>query len=89
LAKFGLQLHAEKTRLVEFGNHGERVRKQHGEGKLETFYIPRLHALLREAEEQWHIHRLAQNGREADGGETACYKSRTRPPEARPVSARG
>src|SRR5215469_6874165 len=31
----------------------------------------------------------AQNGQEADGGETACYKSRTRPPEAPPVSASG
>ena len=33
LAKFGLELHAEKTRLMEFGKHAERVRKQRGEGK--------------------------------------------------------
>ena len=37
LAKFGLQLHAEKTRLIEFGKHGERIRKQRGQGKPETF----------------------------------------------------
>jgi hypothetical protein len=37
LAKFGLELHAEKTRLIEFGKHAERVRKQRGEGKPETF----------------------------------------------------
>jgi group II intron reverse transcriptase/maturase len=37
LAKFGLELHAEKTRLIEFGEHAERVRKQRGEGKPETF----------------------------------------------------
>jgi len=37
LAKFGLELHAEKTRLIEFGKHAERVRKQRGEGKPKTF----------------------------------------------------
>ena len=37
LAKFGLELHADKTRLIEFGKHSERVRKQRGEGKPETF----------------------------------------------------
>jgi len=37
LAKFGLELHSEKTRLIEFGKHAERVRKQRGEGKPETF----------------------------------------------------
>jgi hypothetical protein len=36
-AKFGLELHAEKTRLIEFGKYAERVRKQRGEGKPETF----------------------------------------------------
>jgi RNA-directed DNA polymerase len=37
LAKFGLELHAEKTRLIEFGQHAERSRKRRGEGKPETF----------------------------------------------------
>ena len=37
LAKFGLELHAEKTRLIEFGQHSGRVRKRRGEGKPETF----------------------------------------------------
>jgi RNA-directed DNA polymerase len=37
LAKFGLELHSEKTRLIEFGKHAERARKQRGEGKPETF----------------------------------------------------
>ena len=35
LAKFGLELHAEKTRLIEFGQYAERNRKQRGEGKPE------------------------------------------------------
>lgn len=37
LAKFGLQLNAEKTRLIEFGRRAQRDRKRRGEGKPETF----------------------------------------------------
>src|ERR1700686_4750567 len=32
LAKFGLELQPEKTRLIEFGRFAIRNRKQHGEG---------------------------------------------------------
>ena len=37
LAKFALELHPEKTRLIEFGPHAARLRKARGEGKPETF----------------------------------------------------
>src|SRR5438477_3896472 len=37
VAKFGLELHADKTRLIEFGRNAARNRKQRGEGKPETF----------------------------------------------------
>jgi len=37
LAKFDLELHADKTRLIEFGCFAARDRKQRGEGKPETF----------------------------------------------------
>jgi RNA-directed DNA polymerase len=37
LAKFGLELHGEKTRLIEFGRHAEANRQHRGEGKPETF----------------------------------------------------
>jgi RNA-directed DNA polymerase len=37
LAKFGLELHADKTRLIEFGRFAARNRKQRGQGKPETF----------------------------------------------------
>ena len=37
LAKFGLELNAEKTRLIEFGRHAARNRKARGLGKPETF----------------------------------------------------
>jgi RNA-directed DNA polymerase len=37
LAKFGLELNAEKMRLIEFGRFAARDRKQPGEEKPETF----------------------------------------------------
>src|SRR5881396_1668511 len=37
LAKFGLELHPDKTRLIEFGRFAARDRKEWGERKPETF----------------------------------------------------
>ena len=37
LQKFGLELHPDKTRRIEFGRFAERNRKRRGEGKPETF----------------------------------------------------
>jgi RNA-directed DNA polymerase len=37
LAKFGLELHPEKTRLIEFGRYALTNRKSRGGGKPETF----------------------------------------------------
>jgi RNA-directed DNA polymerase len=37
LAKFGLELHPEKTRLIEFGRFATENRRNRGEGKPETF----------------------------------------------------
>jgi len=37
LGKFGLELHPEKTRLIEFGRYAAKRRKEHGERRPETF----------------------------------------------------
>jgi RNA-directed DNA polymerase len=37
LGKFGLELHTEKTRLIEFGRYAGERRKRRGEGCPETF----------------------------------------------------
>jgi RNA-directed DNA polymerase len=37
LAKFGLELHPDKTRLIEFGRHADRLRRARGLGRPETF----------------------------------------------------
>src|SRR3989338_5638846 len=36
-ARFGLTLHPDKTRLIEFGRHADRHRRGRGDGKPETF----------------------------------------------------
>ena len=37
LARFGLELHPDKTRLIEFGRYAVANRKERGAGKPETF----------------------------------------------------
>ena len=37
LARFGLALHPDTTRLIEFGRYAERTRRGRGDGKPETF----------------------------------------------------
>lgn len=37
MGKFGLSLHPDKTRLIEFGRFAAANRKQRGQGKPETF----------------------------------------------------
>ncbi len=37
LKEFGLELHPDKTRRIEFGRYAEQYRKMRGEGKPETF----------------------------------------------------
>jgi RNA-directed DNA polymerase len=39
MADYGLELHSEKTRLIEFGRFAEENRKRDGAGKPETFNI--------------------------------------------------
>lgn len=39
LAKFELELHPEKTRLIEFGRFASQDREKRGEGKPETFTL--------------------------------------------------
>jgi hypothetical protein len=36
-SKFGLELHPDKTRLIEFGRNAARDRAARGDGKPETF----------------------------------------------------
>ena len=48
LACFGLNLHPDKTRLIEFGRNAIANRRARSLGKPETFGLPRAKALLRD-----------------------------------------
>src|SRR3989442_13881906 len=71
LAKFGLELHADKTRMIEFGRFAARDRKQRGEGTRDL-HILGLHPLLWAAHQR-SFHRLADHGEEADGREAQSH----------------
>ena len=54
-AKFGLKLHAGKTRLIEFGRYAIERRERHGEGRPETFDFLGIHAQVRQDTQTWSV----------------------------------
>ena len=70
---FHLELHPDKTRLIEFGRYAARDRKRRGEGKPESFDF--LGFTLRQNPER-EIHRAAADHAEAHASETARDRSR-------------
>jgi RNA-directed DNA polymerase len=57
--KFGLELHPEKTRLIEFGRYAEERRAQRGDGPPETFdFLGFTHISGKTREGDFTIHRI-------------------------------
>lgn len=67
LAKFGLELHEGKTRLIEFGRYAIERRAERGEGKPETFdFLGFTHKCGKTRKQGWftiHRHSIAQRMR--------------------------
>lgn len=58
-ARFGLALHPEKTRLIEFGRYAEKQHNRRGEGRLETFdFLGFTHCCAKTRQGQFKILRL-------------------------------
>jgi group II intron reverse transcriptase/maturase len=56
-AKYGLTLHPEKTRLIEFGRFAEQTAKKQGKGKPETFdFLGFTHVCARSRRGKFTIH---------------------------------
>jgi RNA-directed DNA polymerase len=55
LGKFGLEMHPEKTRRIEFGRYAEQNRKRRGEGKPETFDFLGYRVLQKHAEREFSM----------------------------------
>ena len=76
MRKFNLELHPEKTRLLEFGpfaieQPAEAWRRETGDVQL-----PRLYAHLREEEEQWNVYGVAADDTQETADEAERGESR-------------
>ena len=64
LAKFGLRLHEDKTRLIEFGRFAATNRRRRGEGRPETFdFLGFTHYCGKTLDGRFMVHRKTQRGR--------------------------
>ena len=71
LAKFGLEVHPEKTRLIEFGRYAEGTGSSEGEGKPETFtFLGFTHYCGENS--KGYFHGVAADGGQADEGQAAA-----------------
>ena len=64
LAKFGLRLHEDKTRLIEFGRFAATNRQRRSEGRPETFdFLGFTHYCGKTLDGRFMVHRKTQRGR--------------------------
>ena len=75
-AKFGLELHPDKTRLIEFGRYAAGTGESAGRGQAGDVRLPGLHAHLWEDEERAVLVQ-AQDHLEADAGQACRGQRRT------------
>jgi RNA-directed DNA polymerase len=64
LAEFALELHADKTRLIEFGRFAAKRREARGLGKPETFtFLGFTHICARQRNERFTVRRITDSKR--------------------------
>ena len=69
--KFGLTLHPDKTRLIEFGRFAASSRKWRGQGKPETFdFLGFTHICGKTRKGAFMVHGTPQNDEEAPTRQT-------------------
>ena len=76
LGKFGLELHPDKTRRIEFGRFAERNRKQERRREARDVRFSGIHAYQREGPER-ELCGEAQNDQQADAGQAAGNQAAT------------
>ena len=86
--KFHLELHPDKTRLLEFGPFCGRTTPAWRTGQARDVQLPRLHAHLREEEERT-VHGAAADDAEQVAGEAEGGQNRASATLARPDSCGG
>jgi RNA-directed DNA polymerase len=83
LAKFGLELHPEKTRLIEFGRFAAERRKKRGARKPETFNFLGFTHILWDQPPDGQIHDPPEDDRQANGSQAQRNSSATAQAHAR------
>jgi hypothetical protein len=83
MQKFNLELHPEKTRLLEFGPYAIDQRQWRGEGKPETFNFLGFTHICVKKKEQWTVHGVAADDPQAVAGEAERGESRASATHAR------
>src|SRR6516225_2166791 len=85
LAKFALELHPDKTRLIEFGPHAARDAEGAGRGEAGDVHVPGIPA-HRPDDQAGTVLGAADHGQEEDDGQAEVGESRADapPPSARP-----
>lgn len=88
LAKFGLILNPQKTRLIEFGRHAERRRKNKGLGRPETFdFLGLMHCCGKTRQGKFKILRLTVKKRMR--ATLAAIRSKLKEKRHRPIDEVG
>ena len=77
LQKFGLELHPDKTRLIEFGRYAAERRKRRGEGKPETFNFLGFTHICGTNTQDGVLHGASQDDRQAHGSQAQRNSSAT------------
>jgi len=86
--KFNLELHPDKTRLLEFGPFAAEPAAL-WTGQTGNVQLPRLHAHLRDQEEQWDVYGASADDAQKVAGEAERGQSRASAALARPDPCRG
>ncbi len=89
LRKFGLELHPDKTRLIEFGRYATERRKKRGEGKPETFNFLAFHPHLWDEQQDRVLCRNPKDNRQTAGGQAEGHSAATAQADARGNSKHG
>jgi len=83
MSAYGLELHPEKTRRIQFGRFAAEDRKRDG-GETGDVSLSGIHAYPRHDLEKRQVYGGAPDGREADDSEGAEHRSQSEPAQERP-----
>ena len=89
VGKFGLELHPDKTRLIEFGRYAAERRKKRGEGKPETFNFLGFTHICGTSHKNGLLHGTPEDDRQTHGSQAEGNPAEAAAADARVRSGNG